>query len=176
MKMMRSRRWQHGSPWQESATGTAPTATVTGRLLCQAQFTSVDSSLVLTTTLGSVHHRPPPPVLLPGSTVTRSRQSSWKLSSGSHHTRSLWWWSSVTLVPGQRLLSTCLHTTQHRRVSLNSTGSGDRSTGPTTPPTTNPQLVTWDLDYCHETHHALFLSLPTESRVLVPKFTIHPGC
>ena len=82
-------------------------------LLCQAQLTSVGSRLVLTTTLGRVHHHHHPlPLQLLGITVTDPGQFSWKPSSDSDHTMPLWWQSSVTVVPGQRLLSTCLHTTQ----------------------------------------------------------------
>ena len=146
MKMMKNRRWQPQSPWHEIPMGTMPTATVTGHLLCQAWFSSLDSSLVLTTTLGSVHHHCPPlPVLLLEITVNRSQQFSWKLSSGSHHTLPLWWRPGVTLVPGQRLLSPGLHATQHRRVSMNSTGSQEtdpQAPLPHPPPTPSGSLGT----------------------------------
>ena len=104
-----------GAGWHKGAMGTVPTGTVTGCLLCQARFTSVDSSLLPTTTLGSVHHHPPPLHMLLESQSSGPNWFSWKPSTGSHHTLPLWWWSSVTLVPGQRLLSAYLHTTQQTR-------------------------------------------------------------
>ena len=77
MKMMQSRRQQHGCRL-ESTESTMPTGRLTGCLLSQAWLTSVGSRLILTTNLGTVRHHCPLSMPLLGTIVIDPSQFVWK--------------------------------------------------------------------------------------------------